>query len=82
MTNQGRLICRQSDRRYEPPNTAEQTGNKGTIRVLRKPDKLTSYRHRAPRSLVDRFIHPLYRGREDERLVVAWQKTRESLKTS
>ena len=28
-----------------PPNTAEQTGNKRTIRVLRKPDKLISYRH-------------------------------------
>ena len=38
-------MCRQSDRRYEPPNTAEQTGNKRTIRVLRKPDKLISYRH-------------------------------------
>ncbi len=44
MTNQGRLMCRQSDRRYEPPSTAEQTGNKRTIRVLPKPDKLISYR--------------------------------------
>ncbi len=39
MTNQGRLMCRQSDRRYEPPSTAEQTGNKRTIRVLPKPDE-------------------------------------------
>ena len=46
MTNQGRLMCRQSDRRYEPPSTAEQTGNKRTIRMLRKPDKLISYRQR------------------------------------
>jgi hypothetical protein len=40
MTNQGRLMGRQSDRRYEPPDTVEQTGNKWVIRVLRKPDKL------------------------------------------
>ncbi len=46
MTNQGRLMCRQSDRRYEPPSTAEQTGNKRTIRVLPKPDKLISSRVR------------------------------------
>jgi hypothetical protein len=45
MTNQGRLMCRQSDRRFEPPNNTEQTGNKRTIRVLPKPDKLISYRH-------------------------------------
>src|SRR5882724_11432797 len=63
---EGRLIYRQSGRLCVLGHAPEHKGNKGTTDVLRKPDKLISYRHFDP-------AQPAETGKQDDLNYRVWR---------